>query len=59
MADAAAAKAFAAQRGTPIVLKGVVDGIEHKSDVGLVQLHLDTPDKVAQAFERIGRAMAG
>jgi acyl-CoA synthetase (NDP forming) len=59
VADAPAAKAFAAQCGTPIVLKGVVDGIEHKSDVGLVQLHLDTPDKVAQAFERIGRAMAG
>lgn len=57
VADAAAAKAFAAQCGTPIVLKGVVDGIEHKSDVGLVQLHLDTPDKVAQAFERIERAM--
>lgn len=57
--DAAAAKAFAAQCGTPIVLKGVVDGVEHKSDIGLVHLHLDTPDKVAQAFERIGCAMAG
>lgn len=57
--DVEAAKAFAAQCGTPIVLKGVVDGIEHKSDMGLVQLHLDTPDKVAQAFERIGNAMAG
>ncbi len=57
--DAEAAQAFAVQCGSPIVLKGVVDGVEHKSDVGLVRLHLDTPDKVAQAFEHIGLAMAG
>lgn len=57
--DAAAAKAFAAQCGSPVVLKGVMDGVEHKSDVGLVRLHLDTPDKVEQAFDHIQRAMAG
>lgn len=56
--NAAAAQTFALQCDAPIVLKGVVDGIEHKSDLGLVRLHLDTPDKVAHAFDHITRAMA-
>lgn len=56
--DAAAAQAFAARGGMPIVLKGVVDGLEHKSDAGLVHLQLDTPEKIAQAFSHLEQALA-
>ncbi|QHE86458.1 acetate--CoA ligase family protein [Hydrogenophaga sp. BPS33] len=58
VADPAEARAFAARCGGPIVLKGVVDGVEHKSDAGLVHLHLDTPEKVDHAFAQLQRALA-
>jgi acyl-CoA synthetase (NDP forming) len=40
----------AAEMGYPVVLKGVRDGIAHKSDLGLVHVGLRDADAVAKAF---------
>ncbi|RZA16144.1 MAG: hypothetical protein EOP93_15655 [Lysobacteraceae bacterium] len=55
-ADAAAA--FGERTGWPIVLKGVVDGVAHKSDVGLVHLDLANADAARHAWTRLAADMA-
>jgi acyl-CoA synthetase (NDP forming) len=44
------AQKAAGQLGFPVVLKGVKDGIAHKSDLGLVHVGLRDVDAVAEAF---------
>ncbi|WP_127105647.1 acetate--CoA ligase family protein [Pararhodobacter zhoushanensis] len=44
--------------GYPVVLKGVADGVVHKSDLGLVQVGLDSADAVRTAFATIAGAIA-
>ncbi len=46
-ADAVAA---ATRLGYPVVLKGVADGVAHKSDLGLVHVGLRDPQAVLQAY---------
>ena len=48
------AVAAADRVGYPIVLKGVVEGVAHKSDQGLVQLGLKDADAVRQAYAAVG-----
>jgi acyl-CoA synthetase (NDP forming) len=50
-ADAVAA---ATRLGYPVVLKGVADGVAHKSDRGLVYVGLRDPDAVAMACAAVG-----
>ncbi|WP_428535059.1 acetate--CoA ligase family protein [Rhodopila sp.] len=50
-ADAVAA---ATRLGYPVVLKGVADGVAHKSDLGLVHIGLRDPDAVAKACATVG-----
>ncbi len=53
--DCAADAIGAATRlGYPVVLKGVVQGVAHKSDHGLVHVGLAGPDAVAAAFAAVG-----
>ena len=43
-----------AQRFTyPVVLKGIKEGNVHKTEAGLVQLNLQNPDQLKQAFEKM------
>lgn len=53
-----AAVAAAGRLGYPVVLKGVADGVAHKSDHGLVRVGLRDPDAVLQAFADIGCPLA-
>ena len=39
--------------GYPVVLKGIQEGKVHKTEAGLVELNLNTPDQVASAFRRM------
>jgi len=50
------ARAAAEQIGYPVVLKGVADGVAHKSDLGLVHVGLRDADAVARAFTAAGCA---
>ncbi|MDR3532111.1 MAG: acetate--CoA ligase family protein [Rhodopila sp.] len=52
--SAADAVAAAARLGYPVVLKGVADGVAHKSDLGLVHVGLRDADAVAQAYAAVG-----
>ena len=52
--SAADAVAAASRLGYPVVLKGVAEGVAHKSDLGLVYLGLDGPDAVAAAYAAVG-----
>jgi acetate---CoA ligase (ADP-forming) len=52
-ADAAAAVVAARELGYPVVAKLEADGVLHKSDIGGVELELDSDEQVAGAFERI------
>jgi acyl-CoA synthetase (NDP forming) len=45
--------------GWPVVLKGVVDGVAHKSDLGLVHLNLRSAAEVSAAFAALRTAVAG
>jgi hypothetical protein len=38
----------------PVVLKGVADGVAHKSDLGLVHVGLRDADSVARAYAAVG-----
>lgn len=49
----------AAALGWPVVLKGVVDGLAHKSDVGLVHLDLKSSGEVTTAFAQLKKVLAG
>jgi hypothetical protein len=51
--SAADAVAAATRLGYPVVLKGVADGVAHKSDLGLVHVGLDDPDAVAAAYAAV------
>ena len=51
------AVATAIRLGWPVVLKAVSDEVLHKSDAGLVELGLVTPEQVRSAYRRlVGRA---
>jgi acyl-CoA synthetase (NDP forming) len=52
-ASAADAVAAATRLGYPVVLKGVAQGVAHKSDLGLVHVGLRDPDAVARAFAAV------
>ena len=45
--------------GFPVVLKGLVSGVAHKSDVGLVHLDIRSPDAVTDAWARIAAIAPG
>ena len=45
--------AAAEDLGYPVVLKGIQEGMVHKTEAGLVELNLNTPDQVASAFHRM------
>jgi acyl-CoA synthetase (NDP forming) len=51
--SAADAVAAATRLGYPVVLKGVAEGVAHKSDLGLVHVGLRDPDAVAQAYAAV------
>jgi acetate---CoA ligase (ADP-forming) len=51
--SAADAVAAATRLGYPVVLKGVADGVAHKSDLGLVHVGLGDPDAVAAAYAAV------
>jgi acyl-CoA synthetase (NDP forming) len=55
-ASATDAQRAADEAGYPVVLKGVADGIAHKSDLGLVHVGLRDADAVAKAFAATGCA---
>jgi acetate---CoA ligase (ADP-forming) len=52
--SAADAVAAATRLGFPVVLKGVADGVAHKSDLGLVHVGLRDADAVAGAYAAVG-----
>jgi acyl-CoA synthetase (NDP forming) len=52
---AAAARAI----GFPVVLKGIVAGVVHKSDAGLVKLRLASEEAVREAAEKMGKPNLG
>jgi acyl-CoA synthetase (NDP forming) len=54
--SATAARAAADRLGYPVVLKGVADGVAHKSDLGLVHVGLRDEDAVTRAFTVMGCA---
>ncbi|MBI4766155.1 MAG: acetate--CoA ligase family protein [Deltaproteobacteria bacterium] len=39
--------------GYPVVLKGIQEGKVHKTESGLVELNLNTPDQIVSAFRRM------
>jgi hypothetical protein len=51
--SAADAVAAAAGLGYPVVLKGVADGVAHKSDLGLVHVGLRDADAMAAAYAAV------
>ena len=51
--SAAEAVATATRIGFPVVLKGVADGVAHKSDLGLVHVGLNDADAVARTYAAI------
>ena len=51
--DAANAIAAAERIGYPVVLKAISAGVPHKSDAGLVLLHIDNASAVREAVETI------
>jgi acetate---CoA ligase (ADP-forming) len=50
------ARTAAAQVGWPVVLKGVVEGVGHKSELGLVRTNLRDDAALQSAFTSIGSA---
>lgn len=42
--------------GSKVVLKGQVTGVVHKSDLGLVELDIDSPEAATEAYRRMSRA---
>jgi acyl-CoA synthetase (NDP forming) len=51
--SAADAVAAATRLGYPVVLKGVAEGVAHKSDLGLVHVGLRDPEAVATAYAAV------
>lgn len=54
--SAADAVAAAERLGFPVVLKGVAEGVAHKSDLGLVHVALRDASAVTQAYASVGYA---
>jgi acyl-CoA synthetase (NDP forming) len=54
--SAADAVAAATRLGYPVVLKGVPEGVAHKSDLGIVHVGLRGPDAVAGAYASVACA---
>jgi acyl-CoA synthetase (NDP forming) len=54
--SASEAISAAARIGYPVVLKGVADGVAHKSDLGLVHVDLRDADAVARTYAAVGCA---
>jgi acyl-CoA synthetase (NDP forming) len=52
--SAAEAVAAATRIGYPVVLKGVAEGVAHKSDLGLVHVGLRDADTVAATYAAVG-----
>jgi acyl-CoA synthetase (NDP forming) len=52
--SAADAVAAATRLGYPVVLKGIAEGVAHKSDLGLVHVGLRDPNAVAGAYAAVG-----
>lgn len=57
--SAARATAIAAEFGYPVVMKGLMPGTVHKTEAGLVKLHLQSPDMVADAYSEMTLRMGG
>jgi len=55
----AEALAAAEKIGFPVVMKGLADGMEHKSDAGLVHLGLSDADAVRAAFADLEGKLSG
>jgi acyl-CoA synthetase (NDP forming) len=55
----AAALEAAEDLGWPVALKGLADGLEHKTDAGLVHLGLSRPEEVAAAHDALAAALKG
>lgn len=53
------AAARASEMGYPVVLKGLADGMEHKSDAGLVRLNLKTEHDLRAAHAEISGMLKG
>lgn len=53
------ALAFAETVGWPVVLKGVVDGIAHKSDLGLVRIGINSPGKLRDEYQDLSAVIGG
>ena len=53
------ALAAAGEIGFPVVMKGLADGMEHKSDAGLVHLGLSDADAVRGAFADLDGKLSG
>ncbi|WP_116134230.1 acetate--CoA ligase family protein [Tropicimonas sp. IMCC34043] len=49
----------AAEIGYPVVMKGLADGMEHKTEAGLVKLGLVTPADVSLAFAELSEKLRG
>ncbi len=49
----------ATELGFPVVLKGLADGQEHKTEAGLVRLNLSTPAEVETTFGDLKDALSG
>ena len=53
------ALAAAEEIGFPVVMKGLADGMEHKTEAGLVHLGLSDADAVRTAFADLNRKLEG
>lgn len=51
--DAASAASAAARLGFPVVVKGTSRGITHKSELGLVELGIESPEEASAVFDRM------
>ena len=59
VATAGEALAASASFGFPVVLKGIAPGMIHKTESGLVRLHLSSEKQVETAFAELTEAMQG
>ncbi|MCF8033024.1 MAG: acetate--CoA ligase family protein [Desulfarculaceae bacterium] len=57
--DLAQAEQAAKDWGWPLVLKGLMPGEVHKTELGLVELGISGPDELAAAWDRLQKVMQG
>jgi acetate---CoA ligase (ADP-forming) len=55
----AQARDAAGQWGYPLVLKGLLPEVVHKSEMGLVEPEINGPEQLEQAFDRLSEKLAG